>query len=135
MDFEAGGHQYVSSKMNAFTQFHVARKLAPVVAEVLPILSKGIDLEKGITEIEPVMQAIAKMEETDVNYVLFACLAVVRRVQKGGGSVPIWNENARRLQFDDIEMPQMLQIAAYVLKDNLTSFMGAVPSSLTVTAK
>lgn len=132
MDFEVDGYQYVTTKMSAFTQFHVARKLAPVVTEVLPLLAKGIDLDKGVSEIEPIMNAIAKMDEMDVNYVLFACLSVVRRKQNGG-TAPVWNENARRLMFEDIEMPQMLQIAVYVLKDNLSRFTGALPSGLTVT--
>lgn len=133
MDFEVDGQSYTTLRMDCFAQFHVARKLGPVVAEVIPVLAKGIDLEKGITEIEPVMHALAKMDEADVNYVLHACLRVVRRRQNGG-AVPVWNEGAKRIQFEDIEMPQMLQIAVYVLKDNLSRFTGALPSGLTVTA-
>ncbi len=134
MDFEINGVSYRSDRMDAFRQFHVARKLAPVVSEVVPFLARGVSLDSGLSDLEPVMKAIAAMPEDDCNYVLQSCLSVVRR-QQGQGYAPVWNDGAQRMMFADVDLPVMLQIAARVLQDNLSSFTGALPSASTVAVR
>ncbi|OYW66168.1 MAG: hypothetical protein B7Z24_08265, partial [Pseudomonadales bacterium 32-42-5] len=49
-----GGHDYAIGRLNALDQLHVSRKIAPIVPNIMPILTevaKG-DLEKVIESIE-----------------------------------------------------------------------------------
>ena len=39
VEIELGGNAYRIGKMNAFGQFHVSRKLAPVVPALIPVMS------------------------------------------------------------------------------------------------
>jgi hypothetical protein len=147
LEFIVGEHHYRARKMNAFQQFHVARRLAPVISEVLTmgdLLAKaGVvappadgeeppapDLGKLIV---PFADALSKVSDGDCNYVLGACLSMVQRQQGGNGQGPatwadIWSERAKAMMFEDINaMPPMMEIVMHVLQDNLLGFFGAAP--------
>jgi hypothetical protein len=123
-EFEVAGKQYRSAKMNAFQQFHVARKLGPIFAKLGPNAIRTDPDASLIDMLEPVVDALAAMPEEDCNYILFRCLAVVQRGDAGRWT-PIWNENAKRLMFEDIDMSEMIQICMQVLGDNLGPFIAA----------
>lgn len=136
--FEHGGHKYMSLKMNCFQQFHVIRKLGPLLARIGPsfmnapaMVSDGVD--PGPTNVlaemlkmeafGPMMEALSAMSEDDCNYVLEHCLGVTRRLQEPGGVwVTVFNMQAHRLQFEDIDLMAMMQITVRVLGDNLSNF-------------
>lgn len=121
MDFEINDLGYKSHKMNAMTQFHVSRRLAP-------LLSSITDLAKGGTHDAPMVFAslmgeISKLSDADCEYVLHACMAVTMRDQGGGrGFAPILASDGKTSMFPDIDMLAMLTIAAHVLQDNLAGF-------------
>ncbi|MCA4780255.1 hypothetical protein IF090_11530 [Acinetobacter towneri] len=131
-----GGHDYAIGRLNALDQLHVSRKIAPIVPNIMPILTevaKG-DLEKVIESIEadenaelggleplakalePFMEAIAKMPEEDVNYVIYKCLSVVKR----GGAVVCRGES---IMFDDLDMNHLLPLTVAVIRTNLGNFI------------
>ena len=131
-----GGHDYTIGRLNALDQLHVSRKIAPIVPNIMPILTevaKG-DLEKVIESIEadenaelagleplakalePFMEAIAKMPEDDVNYVIYKCLSVVKR----GGAVVCRGES---IMFDDLDMNHLLPLTVAVIRTNLGNFI------------
>ena len=131
-----GGHDYTIGRLNALDQLHVSRKIAPIVPNIMPILTevaKG-DLEKVIASIEtdenaelagleplakalePFMEAIAKMPEEDVNYVIYKCLSVVKR----NGSVVCRGES---IMFDDLDMNHLLPLTVAVIRTNLGNFI------------
>nr|WP_218950805.1 hypothetical protein [Acinetobacter sp. YH16053] len=131
-----GGHDYTIGRLNALDQLHVSRKIAPIVPNIMPILTevaKG-DLEKVIESIEsdenaelggleplakalePFMEAIAKMPEDDVNYVIHKCLSVVKR----NGSVVCRGES---IMFDDLGMNHLLPLTVAVIRTNLGNFI------------
>lgn len=131
-----GGHDYSIGRLNALDQLHVSRKIAPIVPNIMPILTevaKG-DLEKVIESIEadenaelagleplakalePFMEAIAKMPEDDVNYVIHKCLSVVKR----NGSVVCRGES---IMFDDLDMNHLLPLTVAVIRTNLGNFI------------
>lgn len=131
-----GGHDYTIGRLNALDQLHVSRKIAPIVPNIMPILTevaKG-DLEKVIESIEadenaelagleplakalePFMEAIAKMPEDDVNYVIHKCLSVVKR----NGSVVCRGES---IMFDDLDMNHLLPLTVAVIRTNLGNFI------------
>lgn len=148
-EFEINGVQYRSGKLDTFKQLHVSRKIAPLVPKVLPafaaiaqakradgaegaegaVLGEAIDEVRklGVQDIdliakaiEPVTNVMAEMSDADVEYLFANCLAVVQRKQ-GKDWAPIWRNEA--LMFDDIELPQMTQIAMKVIWDNLGPFI------------
>lgn len=131
-----GGHDYTIGRLNALDQLHVSRKIAPIVPNIMPILTevaKG-DLEKVIASIEtdenaelagleplakalePFMEAIAKIPEEDVNYVIYKCLSVVKR----NGSVVCRGES---IMFDDLDMNHLLPLTVAVIRTNLGNFI------------
>lgn len=131
-----GGHDYTIGRLNALDQLHVSRKIAPIVPNIMPILTevaKG-DLEKVIESIEqgeneeldgleplakalePFMEAIAKIPEEDVNYVVHKCLSVVKR----NGAVVCRGES---IMFDDLDMNHLLPLTVAVIRTNLGNFI------------
>lgn len=136
-DVTVGGQAYRVGRLDAMKQFHVARKLAPVItslggmSDVVKSL-KGGEAAGGIelASLRPVMDALASMPEADCEFILGTCLAAVQRKSDGGtGWTPIWNVGAKRLQFEDIGLTGMLEITAAVLRSNLGNFFPAAPSA------
>jgi hypothetical protein len=111
-------------KLNARQQFHIARRIAPVVSvigAVVPMLQEALQQQtitpetedadaigaqirataQRMTDLEalsrPIMEALASLPDADCDYVLDLCLAVVQRKQSGNGSGPVWSDiwNAR----------------------------------------
>ena len=131
-----GGHDYTIGRLNALDQFHVSRKIAPIVPTLMPIITevaKG-DLSKAIESIElgdnnelgsleplaqalePFMEAFAKMPEDDVNYVIHKCLSVVKR----SSSVVC---RGQTIMFDDLDMGQILPLVVAVIRVSLGNFI------------
>lgn len=131
-----GEHEYSIGRLNALDQFHVSRKIAPIIPTLMPIISevaKG-DLSKIIESIElgdnnelgsleplaqalePFMEAFAKMPEEDVNYIIHKCLSVVKR----GSSVVCRGQS---IMFDDLDMGQILPLVVAVIRVSLSNFI------------
>ena len=159
-EFKVGEHSYRSGKLNARQQFHVSRRLLPLVGEmaaIAPVMSgfsaarqAALAAEIGDESAEetmatasgmqsmlvPFSRALAGMADAECDYVLDHCLAVVQRLTGGNGAGAaygdVWNQRARRIMFEDIDMMQMIQISAEVLMDNLSGFFAtplpAMPS-------
>jgi hypothetical protein len=135
-NFTLGEHHYRSGKLNLFQQVHVVRRLVPVMGPLVrfaelqsiePTDDPNEALERQMQIVVPFFEAFAKMSDEDVNYVLATCLGVVARQQGGNGTQPqlwadVWNAQARRLMFDDIDMPVAIQICWNVIQDNLSGF-------------
>ena len=125
-EFNIGAYAYKSGKLDATRQFHVLRRLGPVLGSFKDIEQAAKAGPEGaglIAAIEPVMKAIAAMSDEDCNYVIGECLSVVQRQQSGqSGWANVWNIPARKPMFDDIDMSVMIQIVVKVLSDNYSNF-------------
>ncbi|WP_284118239.1 phage tail assembly chaperone [Acinetobacter seifertii] len=133
---EINGIEYTIGRLNAVDQFHVSRKIAPIVPKLMPIiaevakgdLAKVIDSlneeENGdLTELQPLadalspfMEAIAQMPEDDVNFIIFKCLSVAKR----GGAV-VCRNNA--IMFDNLGMNELLPLVIATIRLNLGNFI------------
>ena len=149
--FEVGEHTYRSGTIPAMQQFHVGRRLAPVLPafrDLIPIagmlqsmsgaMKEGKPLSReDVTEIalavEPVVKAFASLSDADCEYVLAATLGVTQR-QQGQIWAPVWSKSANALMFDDLDAAGMLQIAAIVLMGSFQRFFPTPPSASTNTA-
>lgn len=146
--FTIGEHDYRSDKLDALTQFNVSRRIIPVVIALAPLIIPGAtekdiallitsDLSRNVALIQPALEAVAKMPDDDVNYVLAKCASRVFRANKNPstGAVdswsPIWNSSAKSLQYDDLGMVDLITIVWNVLRENLEGFFSESRSSST----
>jgi len=133
---EINGIEYTIGRLNAVDQFHVSRKIAPIVPKLMPIIAevaKG-DLAKVIDSLSeeengdlkelqpladalsPFMDAIAQMPEEDVNFIIFKCLSVAKR----GGAVVCRNNS---IMFDNLGMTELLPLVIATIRLNLGNFI------------
>lgn len=125
--FTIGEHTYSAVKMDAFRALHVARRLSPIVGQLV-LLSNGTLNPKDA--VLPLMEGIARMSDEDFDYVRDSCLSVVTRVIDGRLH-PIFNSKAKLLQYQDIKPKECLEIIFTVVMDNLSDFLDDLPSIVT----
>lgn len=125
MEFELEGRTYRANKIDARTQFHIVRRLAPVLGEIAPAMQgKG-----GLDALPPLANAVAKLTDSDADYIIFGLLkAVVRKQDHGLGWGPV--ATGEQLMYDDITMPLMLKLAWQSFSFNMSGFFAALPSDL-----
>ena len=149
-ELEIGGNAYRINSMSAMTQFHVMRKLGPVLPGIVPVLAQAAaalpqanDQEDGgasaMTTVDgvaaiamaarPLLDGLAAMADADAEYVINHCLSAVMRRDPGGKS---WNAVSRDgvTMFDDIDLMTSMQIVWAVLRENYTSFFRAASTAL-----
>lgn len=128
MDITIKGEEYRIGKLDGFTQFHVARRLAPALWALASATGgkpvKDLDTAKAVLAVAPVADVIAHMSDADSNYVLNACLNVCKRKQKEGWQVVLGAPG--RFMFEDIDMPVMVQLTVSVVRLNLSNFSDAL---------
>lgn len=128
MEFELEGRTYRASTIDARKQFHIVRRLAPVLGELAPAL-QGTVKGDGLAAIPPLANAIANLSDDDADYVLFGLLAVVSRKQDQGlGWGPVCAGTA--IMYEDINMVTMLKLAWQAFQFNMSGFFAALPSDL-----
>ena len=126
MEFETEGRTYRVNKIDARSQFHIVRRLAPVLGQVAPAVQGG---KGGMDALPALADAIAKLSDDDADYVLFGLLKVVSRKQDQGlGWGPVATGTV--IMYDDITMPTMLKLAWESLSHNMSGFFAALPSDL-----
>lgn len=137
MDITIGAHDYRIDKLNAFKQFHVARRLAPALwalgAGAMASLKhdnpENVDMIATVTSAAgPLIDVISTMSDIDSQYVLDNCLSVCfRKDATSGGYQRIFVEKGGIL-FDDIDMSVMMQLVLAAIRENLGNFLSALPS-------
>lgn len=153
------GNNYRTGQLSAKQQFHVARRLAPLITKMGAAASQGMltpqqqSVQQGTEQdtaeqqaaaarewflalpvFEAVAQSLSQLSDEECDYVIRVCMSVVSREQSGHW-IGVWNRAADQPQFADISMPAMMQLTLAVLQDNLGSFMPAQvgPGSQAVT--
>ena len=136
-EIQIAGQNYRIGRLDAMSSFHVARRLVPVmsamgVSVVKIVAEQGPDgklTEADLLAImEPVMGVVAKMSNEDVEFVIMTSLQVVQRKQ---GDLWARIMNGKSFQFQDITMPQMIQLTVAVVKENLSDFFAVLPGAQT----
>ena len=133
-DFEIGGRKFKLSKIDAFKQFHIVRRIAPLLSDLLPTM-KDVGKLKTSTEeekleqiskfITPIMNGLSKLSDDDANRVLFGLLGAVEVQQSAGNWARVAND--QMLMIQDIDLPVMLQIAGKAFMFNLSGFFAGLP--------
>ncbi|CAM3714001.1 hypothetical protein BS639_17190 [Rouxiella silvae] len=135
MEFEIKDQQYRTAKLSVFDQLKVSRKLLPVLSGLLgdfhgiKAAADGGDVYKAMeTALPKIAESLASMSEEDTNAIIFPCLKVVSRKHLKSW-VPVFSEDS--LNFDDIELMDMLQLVARVVGDSLGNFFSGLPGKET----
>lgn len=132
-DVIINSHDYKFSQIPALAQFHIVRRLAPIIGELLgaigPSMKGGkseVNQDEMLKALGPITSALAKLSDEDANYVLFGLLKNVTRKQAGGGWAKI--VTGETFMFEDIDMKVMIQLAVKSFMVNLGGFINALPS-------
>jgi hypothetical protein len=131
--------RYQIGRLSAMQQFHLARRLAPVLAAMgisMAQLQRGgtADLSDFTEMLGPVADVLAKMSDEDANYIIYTALGVVTREQGPDKWAQVCVQS--NMMFADIQMPEMLRLVVETLQVNLLDFLQGLgvetgsPSSL-----
>lgn len=123
METQINGNTYRIGKLDARTQFHVARRLAPLLAGIGKTLNQPKNKDDLFSTFGPLADALSRMSDEDTDYVLDKCLSVTQRAQ-GNQFAPVMASNGR-MMFDDIDLPAMMQLAVAVIRENIGGFFPA----------
>jgi hypothetical protein len=130
--FELEGRKYQLSKIDAMKQYHIVRKIGPLLADLVSSMKDVVALKAdGLTESQkleeiakvasPIMNGLSKLSDADSEYVLFRLLAAVEVEQP---QFRTWAKVAveNGIMMQDLELPTLLQLAGKSLAYNLSSF-------------
>ena len=143
VEFELGGNTYRVGKLSAFQQFHVSRRIAPIIPTLVPVFVK-IARDGGATEdlnglaevMTPFAEGIAAMSDETSEYVFATCLSAIQRKHTNGWA-SVWNGQSNLCMFDDMDLGVMIQLVVRVIQDSLGPFISGLlmsqPSSPTST--
>lgn len=136
-DFEIGGRKFKLRKMNVFKQFHVVRRISPILADLLPAIgdlqktssansgkSETEKFEETIKVLTPVLTGFSKLSDQDSEFLLYALLASAE-VQLNGAWAKVSTDSMLMVQ--DMELPTLLQIAGHAFMYNLSGFFAVLP--------
>lgn len=132
MEFDIQGHTYKVSKLDAMSQFHIVRRLLPVLGELVPAVKmEGETPELSMDAIPAIGTAISKISDDDSNYVLYGLLAGVSLQEPNGlGWSKVLSGNTLMYSHISESLSIMLQLAFKSLMHNFTGFFDVLPSDL-----
>lgn len=121
MSFEVNGFNYTAGKLNAKQQFHIVRRLSPV-------LSGLVGLKDANDAVGAIANAISSLSDADADFVLFGLLSCVERQDPSGGWAKI--TAGELLMYQDIDLIAMMKIATESFKVNFGNFFSGLGSIL-----
>lgn len=138
-EFTIGGRKFKLGKIDAFRQFHIVRRIGPLLAEFFPglaAMAKSQGKSASMTEeekleefgkvLQPVMDGLSKLSDADADYVLLRLLGAVEVHQPEFGS---WAKIAtdQGVVMQNLELPILLQCAGRALMFNMSGFFALLP--------
>jgi hypothetical protein len=137
LEFEVSGQQYRARKLTAFQQFHVSRKVAPILPTLVPVFvrlkqSENLmdDLATTAAALQPFADGLAAMKDEDGEFVISTCLSVVQRETQGNWAA-VWSVQSKVCMFDDIDLGIMIPLILKVIQDSLGPFISGLLTSQT----
>lgn len=139
-EFSVNGQKYRSAKIDAMRQFHLSRKLAPIIPTLIPVFLQLAESRKASDKplsddlsslsglLEPFAEGIASMSDEHAEYILGTCMSVVQR-QQGTAWMAVWNSGQKVCMFDDIDAGSMIQIGFQVIRESLGPFISGLLSN------
>jgi hypothetical protein len=135
MEIELNGYTYRIGKLNAMDQFHVSRRIAPIIPTLIPVflkLAQGGGLTGNLSALgdalQPFAEGISTMSDEASEFVLSTCLSVVHR-QTGQTWAPVWSRQHKASMFEDMDLSVLLNLAIRVIKDSMEPFIRGLVTS------
>jgi len=132
IEFDLNGQLYRMGKLDAMRQFHLSRRIAPIIPTLIPVFVK-LSKEGGLNQdlggfaelLGPFADGLATMSDEVGEYIISTCLSVV---QRGNGQTwaPVWSAQAKACMFDDVDLSAIMQIVMKVIQENLGPFIGGI---------
>src|SRR5438045_2587326 len=118
---------YRISRLGAMQQFHVARRLAPLLTAFGDIAAaKKVATDNMLQAIKPIASVLSTMSDEDVEYIIQTCLSVCERKQEINAANFVWanvqERTSKTICFQDIDMSIMVELTVAVIQENLGSF-------------
>lgn len=134
-EVEIDGNRYRIGRLNAIKQFHVSRRIAPIIPTLIPVFIK-LKVAGELTGdfaglagvVQPFADGIAAMSDEDSEFILSSCLSVARRAVNDKWT-PVWSAQANDCMFDDMDLGVLMHIAIRVIQDNLAPFIRGLLTS------
>ena len=132
MEITIGDFTYRTGKLTPYQQFHVARRLAPMLSALGKAAEGANDGGKldSLTDtaalmavFAPVADAVSKMSDSDSEYVINACMDSCHRRITDDKWAPV--RVAGRLMFEDMGLKDLIQITINTIQENLGNFFDA----------
>lgn len=136
-DFEIGSRKFKLNKINALKQFHIVRRIAPILGEMAPMLkdlskmkkseamSEDDKLDQIAKFVSPIMEGMSKLSDKDSDLVLMGLLCAVEMQQSSGNWAPV--ARGENLMFEDLELPVLLNAAGRSFMYNMAGFFTVLP--------
>jgi hypothetical protein len=141
VEFEIEGKEFRFDKLTAMQQFHVSRKIAPLIPPLLPVFQKmredaaeaAEDGEEGPKPLEdigtlgpllqPFADGLAEMSDEASEYVFNTCLGAVR-YRHGENWIQMWSTTgkvAMVIELNDASL--LIRIVMRVITESLAPFL------------
>lgn len=135
-EIELSGNRYSIGRLNAKQQFHLSRRIAPVLPPLIPVylrLAQGgtplMDDPSSLGELlQPFTDGLAAMKDEDADYIMGVCLSVVQR-QQNGAWANVWSTSQGVCMFQDMDLGVILPLIVRVITQNLGPFMQGLLTS------
>lgn len=146
-EFEIAGHKYRTEQLSAFKQFHVNRRLLPLIPPLAPLFlriaedarkeGKGTkealkDMGALVTLLEsaqPFADALATLPDESAEYIIDVCMSSVLR-HDGTGWHKAWNSNGKIAMYPELhDIGTLLQVVVRVIVANLGPFISGLLTS------
>lgn len=134
MEVDINGETYLIGQLKSRQQRNLLRRLVPLLtatAPLVPELIKAMDEEFGggvedfMEHAGPLATALSSMSDADSDYIFDTCLAACKRKVTGGWQNVI--ATTGDLMFQDIKIPQQMQLLFAVCKENFSDFFPERP--------
>lgn len=139
IEFTIKDIQFTAGKLSAMDQFHVSRRIMPIIPALLPIYQQlkaagdsplSGDLGKLADAMQPLSEVMAHMDDKDAEYIIAKCMAVVKRKHMDNWA-SVWS--GAGLMFDDMDMSIVLPVVIRVIQDSLGPFISGLLTVLPTT--
>ncbi len=143
-NIEVSGQTYRIGALSPIEQFHVLRRLAPIMStlgnahKIMEIVGRAKAAKEAAGEaaadegpgafallMGPMLEAASGMPEEHVNYIIFTCMSACQRQGQGTAGIywqPLLAADGKSFMFADMTMADMLKIVSETVQGNLGNF-------------
>lgn len=134
---EINGIQYRTMKMPPRDQFHVLRRVSPLLGSISGAARALLDGTKNneeltaelVSSIGPLTETLASMKDEDLDYVMNVCMLKVERLDPSDNRWhPVYVQHGAKamVMYQDIDMLTELRLVSEMIKENLSGFFAGL---------